>query len=229
MSSASRTSLAERRGPPPRPSSSPPAPIAARPASSGLRSPTSSGSAGTSASVLGDRGQGQHRQRVRPRLRLQLDCVEPDRHDQVGLHDQLALDQPADDAAGAQRMILRDHALALGGGQHRRAQLLGERDELGRWRRTRARRGRPSGSAAWPRQHVERRLEVGAVRSGRRSNSAAAAARPRSRRPRASSRSAGTRNAPGPAASPIAVRMARRTCWRTVLASIVAFHFTIGS
>ena len=33
----------------------------------------------------------------------------------------------------------------------------------------------------------------------------------------------------GPGGVAVAVRMARRTCWRTVLASIVVLHFTIGS
>ena len=56
----------------------------ARPAAAS-RSPTSSGSAGTSASMLWTLLQRQHRRRVRPRLRLQLDGVQPDRHDQVGL------------------------------------------------------------------------------------------------------------------------------------------------
>ena len=33
----------------------------------------------------------------------------------------------------------------------------------------------------------------------------------------------------GPGGAPVAVRMARRTCWRTVLASTVVLHLTIGS
>ena len=76
--------------------------------------------------------QRQDRDAVGPRLRLQLDGVEADGDDQVGLRDELALDQAADDAAGAQRMILGDDALAFRGRQHRRAEALGERDELGR-------------------------------------------------------------------------------------------------
>jgi len=33
----------------------------------------------------------------------------------------------------------------------------------------------------------------------------------------------------GPGGVPVAVRSARRTCWRTTFASIVVLHFTIGS
>src|SRR3546814_6589435 len=36
--------------------------------------------------------------------------------------DLLALDEAADDTAGAQRMVLRNRALALGGHQHRRSE-----------------------------------------------------------------------------------------------------------
>ena len=80
--------------------------------------------------------------------------------------DELALDQPADDAAGAQRMVLGDHALAFRGRQHRRAEPLGELHELGATRlpqntpRPAIRIGRLRAA-----QHVERRLQVGAVRA----------------------------------------------------------------
>ena len=79
-----------------------------------------------------ERGERDDRQRIGPRLRLQLDRIEPDRDDEVGLGHEVALDQPADDAAGAQRMVLRDHALALRRGEHRRAEPFGELHELRR-------------------------------------------------------------------------------------------------
>ena len=64
-------------------------------------------------------------------------------------------------------MILRDHALAFGGGEHRRAEPFGEFHELRRRAApvdAEARdQDRPLGLA----EHVERRLEIGAVRAGR--------------------------------------------------------------
>src|SRR3546814_1386993 len=58
--------------------------------------------------------QGYHRNGVGPGLGLQLDPVEADRYNEVRRAPQLALDEAADDTAGAQRMVLRNRALALG-------------------------------------------------------------------------------------------------------------------
>ena len=127
-------------------------------------------------------------------------------------------------------MILRDHALALRRRQHRRAELLGELHELrptpcpehaqaGDQDRPLARA--PSMSSAGLRS-ARSGPERDPVRHQRRlGHVVAGLAR--------ASRSAAARNARGPAARRVAVRMARRTCWRTVLASMVVLHLTIGS
>ena len=111
-----------------------------------------------------DRGERQHRKRVRPRLRLQLHRVEPDRDDEIGCVDEFALDQAADDTAGAQRMVLRDHALAFGGGEHGRAQPFGKFYELRRGLAPKHPEADQQHRLARLCQHVQRRLKIGAVR-----------------------------------------------------------------
>ena len=114
-----------------------------------------------------DRGEREHRALVGPGLRLQLHRIEPHRDDEIGFVHQLALDQAADDAAGAQRMVFRDRALALGRGEDRRAELLGELHELRRRLAPVDAEADQQDRPPRPLEHVERRLEVGAVRTGK--------------------------------------------------------------
>ena len=112
------------------------------------------------------RRQRQHRQRIGPRLGLQFYRVETYGDDQIGFQHQLALDQPADDAAGAQWVILWDHALAFGRGEHRRAEPLGEPHELGRRAAPVDAEARNQDRTFRLAEHVQRRLEIGAVGTG---------------------------------------------------------------
>ena len=111
-------------------------------------------------------GQRQHGLRVRPGLGLKLNGIEPDRDDQIRLGYKLALDQPANDAPCAQRMILRYHALALGGRQHRRPKALGQRDQFGRGL---APEGSQPDEDDWLFRgvdHADRLGQVGSIRTG---------------------------------------------------------------
>ena len=74
----------------------------------------------------GHAGERQHRNRIRPGFGLQLDAVETDGDDEVRPRHQVSLDEPSDDAPRPERVVFRNRALDLGGGQDRGAEPFGE-------------------------------------------------------------------------------------------------------
>ena len=168
----------------------------ARRASRGSRSPTSSGAAGTSASRLGARdsastgsvyghGFGCSSTASSPTAMIRSACV-----------DELALDQAADDAAGAQRMILGDHAFALEVVSTGAPRCSARRTSTGEALGPRARPGRPSGSAAWRGRACPAPAQVRPVGVGNGGCGSSGSSAGRSAASRVVSLAAG-RNAPG--------------------------------
>ena len=77
--------------------------------------------------------------------------------------DELALNQPADNAARSQRVIFGDGAFAFRGGEHRRAEALGQRGELRRCAIPEDAEPDQDDGLARLGQHVERHFQAGPI------------------------------------------------------------------
>jgi len=125
-------------------------------------------------------------------------------------------------------MVFGDGAPAFGCRQHGRSEPLGKAHELlarpGPQQAETGDQDRPLRD----RKHVEGRLEVRAIGIGAedvRLEGDLAASSPASRVVSL----CGSSKCTGPGGRAMVSRMARRTCWRTLIASIVVLHLTIGA